>query len=378
MKVWKYKKHVCAVLGIMFLTGCSAVQSGQEDAAVQNETEQKGKNAAIREEYMITDAKIIVPEESIQELEEGLSVVRFDGNDGFTGFLENGGAESDQEVVAYLAENMIQGAAELIFDGTPFGCSTISTTSADGEMFFGRNFDWHNCNALIVASYPENAYASVSTVNTDFITQGAGSLSAVMSSDKIMKLAALYAPVDGMNEQGLCISVNMIQDSDTIEQNTEKPDITTTTAVRLLLNQAADVKEAVELLQKHDMHASFGLMIHFAIADAKGNSVVAEYVNNELVITETPVVTNYYLSEGGKNGIGTSQSHERYNTLMQALKEQEHMAEVQVRDALESVSKHHYSDGETTEWSAIFNQSVGEAVYYHRENFNNAYRISLD
>ena len=39
-----------------------------------------------------------------------------------------------------------------------------------------------------------------------------------------------------MNEKGLAVSVNMIQDSEDINQDTAKPDITTTTAIRLLLD----------------------------------------------------------------------------------------------------------------------------------------------
>lgn len=45
--------------------------------------------------------------------------------------------------------------------------------------------------------------------------------------------AALYAPLDGMNEKGVAISVNMIQDSAVIDQNTEKPDITTMCRTKL-------------------------------------------------------------------------------------------------------------------------------------------------
>lgn len=33
-------------------------------------------------------------------------------------------------------------------------------------------------------------------------------------------LAALYAPLDGMNEEGLAVSVSMIQDSASIRQDT--------------------------------------------------------------------------------------------------------------------------------------------------------------
>ena len=41
-------------------------------------------------------------------------------------------------------------------------------------------------------------------------------------------------------------------------QQTEKPDLTTTTAIRLLLDQAANVDEAVALLGQYDMNSSIG------------------------------------------------------------------------------------------------------------------------
>ena len=64
-----------------------------------------------------------------------------------------------------------------------------------------------------------------------------------------------------------------------------------------------------------------------------------EYVDNEMIVTETPVVTNFYLADGEKQGIGTAQSHTRYEILTQTLEERGAMTETEVRDALDSVSK---------------------------------------
>lgn len=191
----------------------------------------------------------------------------------------------------------------------------------------------------------------------------------------------------------------MIQDSATIEQNTDKPDITTTTAIRLLLDKAANVEEAIELLGSYDMHASFGYMVHFAIADRTGNSVVVEYVNNEMIVAKTSAITNFYLAEGEKNGIGTQQSHERYEILVNSLNESETMEMDDVRDALDSVSKDNFGEFErspqnglrlrgssetdserpieTTEWSIVMNQATGEVRYYHREDYNTAYTFTV-
>ena len=97
---------------------------------------------------------------------------------------------------------------------------------------------------------------------------------------RLLSVAAPFAPMDGMNEKGLCVAVLMIQDRPGFQQDTGRPDLTTTTAVRLLLDKAADVEEAVDLLSQYDMHASAGMMVHFALADATGHSVVVEYIDN--------------------------------------------------------------------------------------------------
>lgn len=318
----------------------------------------------------------ITPQTEITELEEGLSVVRYQGDYGFSKFLKQGGADSDAGVAKYLSDQIMEGGLKVLFGGNPFGCSTISAANSEGGYLFGRNFDWENCQAWIVSSRPEQGYASVSTVNMDFIQ--AGGIDISILPDQVQAIVGLYAPLDGMNEKGLAVSVNMIQDSATISQDAGKPDLTTTTAVRLLLDQAANVEEAIELFKQYDLHASMGMMVHFALADDQGNSVVVEFIDNEMVVTKTPVVTNFYLAEGGKYGIGTEQSHTRYEILTKALKEHQTMTEAEIRDALDSVSKDNFNEYESTEWSIVMNQQTRELTYFHRENYQNGYTVSVE
>lgn len=357
----------CLLLAVMLsgsLTGC--------------EEEEKERSSETAQEDQRDDSSTrVIPDSEITQLEEGLSVVRYEGNYGFDGFLEQGGASSDAEVAEYISSEIQSNLPSLIFGGNPFGCSTLSVPGTEGGYLFGRNFDWDHCNGLIISSKPENGYASVSTVNMDFIQSGGIDLSRL--PDHVQAAVGLYAPLDGMNEKGLAVSVNMIQDGDTIQQDSEKPDLTTTTAIRLMLDQAADVEEALALLDAYDLHASMDMMVHFALADASGRSVAVEYVDNEKIVTETPVVTNFYLAEGEKYGIGTAQSHERYEILRQTLEEQERMTETQVRDALDSVSKDNFNDEfASTEWSIVMNQETGELTYYHRENYETGYTILVE
>lgn len=352
-------------IGIVSLNGCDKKQnlSLSESQSKSNESEQYE-----RKEYTFTEDMI--------EIEDGFSYAEYDDNYGFEEFIQQGGAASDSEVIKFLAGNVFAIAETLSFAEEAYGCSTVSIDTAEEEHLFGRNFDWETCNALVLKSTPKEGYSSVSTVNTDFIRQGAGIASAFLSEEQQI-LAALYAPLDGMNKKGFCISVNMISDGDSINQETTKPDITTTTAVRLLLNQASTVDEAVSLLGQYDLHSSMGMMVHFAMADSTGESVVVEYVDNEMIVTDTPVVTNFYLSEGEKKGIGTKQSHERYDILMDTILNQKLSME-ELRDALDSVSKDNFNDSATTEWSIVFNQTTGEIQYYHRENYKLGYCFSIN
>nr|MCR4655495.1 linear amide C-N hydrolase [Lachnospiraceae bacterium] len=307
---------------------------------------------------------------------DGLSVTEFRGDYGFEKFIARGGVASDEDLIRFLADTLMPGIGSFLLKMAGFGCSTISVESGEDGYYFGRNFDWSECDKQILFSYPDKGYASVSTVNIGFIQSAVGNMSI---PENVLKMAALYTPLDGMNEKGLCVAVNMIEDDATIDQNTDKPDVTTTTAVRLLLNKAADTKEAVELLKDYDMHASFGYMVHFAIADAKGDAVAAEYIDDELVITETPVLTNFYVSEGKKYGIGTEQSHERFDVLKEKLSggEEVQMTRAQVRDALEAASKKNFSDTERTEWSIVYDQKNLNAQYYNREDFEKGYLVEI-
>lgn len=377
----KTRLWIGVFVSVLCLSGCgdhSAFGDGQSEMAKDGQTASAGETQENQKTQGGTQDPVayVRISSTVEELESGFSAVRFEGEDGLENFLHQGGAESDREVLQFLTETIVGSAEGLSFEGGAFGCSTISVENTEGGYYFGRNFDWNKCDAMMVASYPSDGYASFSTVNVDFVRQGTGFASRFLS-DEVLTAAALYAPLDGMNEKGLCVSVNMIQDNDTISQNTEKPDITTTTAIRLLLNRAADADEAVELLRQYDFHASMGYMVHLAIADSTGRSVAVEYINNEMKVIETPILTNFYLSEGEKNGIGTSQSHTRFEILEQTLEESATMDSGQVRDALSSVSKGNFGEFESTEWSVVFDQSALTAEYYHREDYGSSYAFTL-
>ena len=335
---------------------------------------------------------------SIHKLKDGLYVMEYRGDYGFDKFLAQGGAADDSAVADYLIGFLSGGyykKADNEIKPGEFGCSTVCVKDKNGAVYFGRNFDWEKGRAMIVHTVPENGYESLSTCCLDFLGFGDDYQPDGSMPERIQTLAAIYVPVDGMNEKGLMIADLMAGDMEETHQKTGKVALTTTTAIRLLLDRAATVDEAVELLKQYDMNSSIGAAHHFAIADKTGKSVVVEYVDGEMLVTETNIVTNHYLSDCAKKGVGSEQSHQRFDWLDNRLGPDFVLAGwrgrpdykiswppfQEVRSLLSFVAQSQYpqtdGDNDVTLWSIVYAPGKQWADFYFREDFKHGHRLFL-
>lgn len=300
--------------------------------------------------------------DSLKKVDDNiLYTMKYEGDYGFDDFLKQG-ASTDAELVKFVTDRLLKGVP-LEFSIPDLGCSTFSAQTEDGEQIFGRNFDLTYSPALFVETKPDNGYRSFSTVNLAFLGFGEDKLPETFKQ-KIITLAAPYAPLDGINEKGLTAAVLRIGDEPT-NQDTGKTDITTTTAIRLILDKAATVEEALALLEQYDMHSSAGSCYHFQISDAQGNSVVVEYVDSEYEVIPADknyqMVTNFLLSEK-KYNFGSGQ--DRYEILKNKLDECGGvLKDAQAgMDLLEAASSDWHVSETTgrlnaTQWSIIYNNT---------------------
>ena len=67
----------------------------------------------------------------------------------------------------------------------------------------------------------------------------------------------------------------------------------------------------------------------------------------------------------------------RFEILQKTLEDNSTMTALQVRDALDSVSKDNFGEFESTEWSIVFDQLALTATYYHRENYEVSYSFGI-
>ena len=247
-----------------------------------------------------------------------------------------------------------------------FGCSAFTAQTADGKTLMGRNYDFKNdTSAMLVYCTPTDGYKSVAFAALDNISAN------VPEESMKKRLATLTAPficLDGMNEKGVSIAV-LTLDSEPVHQDTGKPVITTTLAIRLVLDRAATTQEAVELLRQYDMFASSGRDYHFYITDATGDGRVIEYdcesEARELVAVPINAITNFYglykekVLPDQRNGI-YGHGRERYDAVLDVFEQQSgNYTDDTVWAALIAASQEPNPESITsnTQWSIAYNNT---------------------
>lgn len=291
----------------------------------------------------------------------------------FEEFLAQGGASSDMEVSVFLSRKISKG----FYTAAPVGeyregCSVLSAQGEDGFHLWGRNYDWTGSVPIIVRHIPKDGYTSLSTCDFQWITGNAKTMPEGMIN-QMLAIAALYVPLDGVNEAGLCVADLEVNEGGMPDPDTGKPDLTITTAIRLLLDKAATVDEALALLEQYDIHPSGGTSHHLAVSDAAGASVSVEFTDEGFTAVPTQAVTNFNLANGDAAAGGES-AQERYEILTAHLKQGVTKPE-QVRDAMSAAAQ---PDGQwITQWSIVYDQAEPYVTWYFDGNFSSGISLSI-
>lgn len=288
------------------------------------------------------------------------------------------GVDNDQELADFATKQLLHGIPVKI-KVPNLGCTTFNATTPNGDKTFARNFDLDNAPVMVVRTKPKNDYESISIVDPGLIGIKAEGMNKPMG--RLMTLVAPYIPLDGMNEKGLSVAVLKLQDENT-NQNTGKPGINTTVAIRMILDKAKTTDEAVNLLKKYDMHSSSTATYHFQIADKRGKSVVVEYVNNQMKVLPSDknyqVATNFYLSPE-KYGQGKGQ--DRYKIATEKLEDQKGiLTPEQSMDLLKAThleDKGDNSKAMVTQWSAVYQQDKLQLDIATGHNYKKVYHFNV-
>ena len=188
-----------------------------------------------------------------------------------------------------------------------FNCTSFQARKADGNGFwFGRNYDFFKNPSLVTVSHPKKGYASIAVSDMSHFGYSLEKLPDSFLAS-LSCLASIYAPVDGMNEKGLCTSI-MALPKQAAQQDTERHNVGTTIIMRLWLDRCATVQEALDLLETVDVchDAAVGSGYHYMVADANGDCAVVEFDKDDgwktMIVRKAPdanymLVTNHLLSD---------------------------------------------------------------------------------
>lgn len=292
----------------------------------------------------------------------------------------------DQDFMDAIAKEVLPNY-EVSLRAPDFGCSAFRVHAADGTVLMGRNYDFRDdTSALMVRTSPEDGYAAIAFCALNTIMGNN-----VADAGEVNRAGCLFGPFasyDGINEKGVSIAV-LTLDSEPTDQQTGKPVINTSLAIRLVLDRAASTQEAVDLLSSYDMHAAAGRDYHFFINDAQGDSRVVEYdpldENRSLRATPLRQTTNYYalypeqVKPNQRNGI-YGHGLERALAIEAVLDAHEDDADEDVAwEALRASSQdpNPHDITSNTQWSIVFDNSHCTARIALRRHWEDVFSFSV-
>ena len=257
-------------------------------------------------------------------------------------------------------------------------CTSFQAAKADGEGFwYGRNYDYFKNPTMVTVSHPREGYASIAVSDMSHFGYSLEKLPDSFAG-KFSCLAAIYAPVDGINEKGLCTSI-MALPKQAARQDNGNHKVGTTIIMRLWLDRCSTVQEALDLAATLDIRhdATVGSGYHYMIADANGDCAVLEFDKEDgwksMIVRKADgeksmLVTNHLLSPKyytttPDEAVGNphSKSWWRYETASAYLND--HDGTLTLDQAQECLSLVHWKDlvwdngmVEDTQYSNVYDQ----------------------
>lgn len=324
-------------------------------------------------------------------------------------FVAQGGVSSDTELIQFITDNITHGVVDLNMTAPEIGCSSFTATAENGDALFARNYDFSKTNAMLVFTEAnEGRHATISTVDLQFLGIDVDQdMTGLM--DKVICLAAPYAPLDGINDAGVSCGIYMTyqggEETVATSQDTDKPDFTSTTLLRLILDYADSVEEAVQIASSYDLHDSANTSYHYMVADSTGKSAILEWTNDSAVDTtdndgsqrtlkvvyndqdsaigerETAsgyqVVTNFVLQPGYYEGVPAENKKgaDRYDRLYEELQATDGVVtdDQAAMDILQTVGRRGWDNDDKnscTVHSAVYNLTQKTVLWVTNENYD--------
>jgi len=191
-----------------------------------------------------------------------------------------------------------------------WGCSLFAALGNPDQILLGRNFDWDYSPVLLLHTDPPEGFASLEKKKKDYLGfagEQADGVAELPLAERAGLLDAPYLPFDGMNEAGLAVGMAAVPFRPAAA-NPSRPKVDSLMVIRMVLDQAATVAQAVEIFSAYQIDMVGTTPIHYLVADASGRSALVEYTTNglEVLYNQGPwqAATNFLVGESGADPSG--------------------------------------------------------------------------
>jgi len=295
------------------------------------------------------------------------------GDYGFDDFLKQG-AKNDSDLLQFV-KNRLLGKNDIEISVDNMGCTAFSSMGKNGGILYGRNYDFPYCPSIVVKTKPKNGYASISVSDMTPLGYGKNNLPKGIRG-KLPLLALPYTPFDGMNEKGLAIAILKVAKTE-LPNDPDKITLNTTTMIRLVLDKAATVDEAVALFQNYNMYFSGDIYCHYLITERSGKSAIVEYWEGKMHVVEENIASNFHAHNRYSEVYATC-AHSRYDKVKTTINELGRKLDIIEASKLLCNVGCYTKDGDCMlQWSVVYDLSALEGMIFPHRDMSKPYRFRL-
>lgn len=194
--------------------------------------------------------------------------------------------------------------------GDKEGCSTFSAENCEGQQIMARNYDYEG-DAVVgevihVPANPEKGVEYASVGVSDLSQLGLTPETALTEEGLVTGLLSPYLTKDGVNSAGVAISTLSVDEN--YQNKSFSGDIPDNClynrfVIRLVLDKAGSVKEAVDLIKNSTLTSGAGGAFHWMITDSTGKSVVVESIKGKVIVNTPDDVPNLDVDDFNTEGV---------------------------------------------------------------------------
>ena len=268
--------------------------------------------------------------------------------------------------------------AFVVFHVSVLNACTTFFINTNGQMIFGRNYDWITDAGMVCTNLKGLSKTSLKTENGETISWVSqfGSITFNQYGKEF--------PTGGMNEKGLVVEL-MWLDETIYPSADNRPAIGVLQWIQYQLDNCSTIDEIIATDKKLRISPTGTTPLHYLVADANGNAATVEFLNAKMVVHKgsslsLPVLTNSTYEESVRSYKNSSTSGnnslERFGkacSMIQQLNTGNHKKAVidYAFDILGEVAQ-----GDFTKWSIVYDLT-NKTIQFKTNRFKQVKMVSL-